>query len=112
VLIPETGDAGAEQAEVASSVNVCPRFAGSLVMPQRILPDESAFIAVRAVDPDALDTQLAFSWTATSGTFTASDKSVTNYRCAQVGSEQLTVVARDHQGCTSELTIAVECIDH
>jgi hypothetical protein len=108
-VVPEAS-AGGEGAEVASGVNVCPQFEGSLVMPQRIHPEQASVIAVRASDPDAADSQLVFAWTATGGTLNPSDKSVTVYHCAQPGQEQLTVTATDRQGCVSDLTIAVECI--
>ncbi|HEY0467793.1 MAG TPA: hypothetical protein VGC79_26510 [Polyangiaceae bacterium] len=100
-------DAGAE---VASGINVCPHFEGSLVMPQRIRPNEPSVIAVGATDPDASDSQLVFAWTGTAGTFDPSDKSVTIYRCTRLGSELLTVTATDRKGCVSSLKIAVECI--
>ena len=108
--VPEL-DAGADaEAEIHSGVNVCPRFDGTLVMPQRIAPEESSLITVSASDPDAPDSQLTFSWSAPSGRFSASDESVTSYRCDRVGVEQLTVSARDRRGCASELKIDVECI--
>ncbi|HEX2670355.1 MAG TPA: hypothetical protein VHM25_05755 [Polyangiaceae bacterium] len=102
--------ASADPTEVQSGVNVCPRFDGSLVMPQRIAPNEASVITVSATDPDAPDSLLVFSWSAASGTFSASDKPVTVYHCTRVGAEQLTVVARDRRGCTTELTIDVECV--
>jgi hypothetical protein len=96
--------------QVASGVNVCPRFEGSLILPQRIGPGETAVVAVRVSDPDAADSQLAFAWTATSGTFSASDESVTDYTCSEIGKEQLTFTAVDRPGCSSSLTITVECV--
>jgi len=100
----------ADPTEVQSGVNVCPRFGGSLVMPQRILPDEASVITVSATDPDAPDSLLVYSWSASSGTLSSSDKPVTIYHCTRVGAEQLTVVARDRGGCTIELKIDVECV--
>lgn len=102
--------ASADPTEVQSGVNVCPRFDGSLVMPQRIAPNEPSVITVSATDPDAPDSLLVFSWSAPSGTFSSNDKPVTIYRCTRVGAEQLTVVARDRRGCTTELKIDVECV--
>jgi hypothetical protein len=104
--------ASADPTEVQSGVNVCPRFDGSLVMPQRIAPNEAAVITVSATDPDAPDSLLTFAWSAPSGSFTASDKPVTIYRCTRVGAEQLSVVARDRRGCTTELKIDVECVSN
>ena len=105
----DAGDPGAET-RVASGVNVCPHFEGALILPQRIAPDETAFIAVRATDPDAADSLLIFAWSAMSGTFTFSDEPVTNYSCSKLGAEQLTVTAKDRPGCSSDLTISVECV--
>ena len=107
--VPPSVDADAGTS-ISSGVNVCPYFEDSLVLPQRIAPRESAFIAVRATDPDAADSQLVFRWSATSGTFSAGDKPVTNYSCLKLGAEQLTVTVTDRQGCSSDLTIGVQCI--
>jgi hypothetical protein len=111
VDVENTGDLGGET-RITSGVNVCPHFEGSLILPERIAPSESAFIAVRATDPDAADSLLVFAWTALSGTFSASDEPVTNYSCSKLGTEQLTVTAKDDQGCSSDLTLPVECIAH
>jgi hypothetical protein len=53
--IPVTGeDAGADASgtQVASVVNLCPRFDGSLVTPQRITPGETELRAGVLVDCD------------------------------------------------------------
>jgi hypothetical protein len=105
-----SAEAGAAPAQVSSGVNVCPHFEGSLVMPQRIGPTESAQIAVRASDPDAADSLLVFAWSAPSGSFSADDKPVTSYTCGELGTEQLTVTARDGHDCIDELKINVECV--
>lgn len=110
VLVPPPEEPDASQADVSSGVNVCPVFGGSLIMPQRIRPGESASITVRVTDPDAPDAQLVFDWTASSGTFSASDKSVTTYRCDKVGTAELTVTAKDRAGCVSQQRISVECV--
>jgi hypothetical protein len=110
VQVPERADAGNEQAQVNSGVNVCPVFAGSLVMPQRIGPGQKSNIAVRATDPDAPDSELIFAWSAASGSFSASDKPMTSYRCADSGSQRLTFTATDRIGCVSSLNIDVECV--
>ncbi len=111
-VIPEPAEAGADQAEVSSGVNVCPLFTGSLVMPQRIAPGESTEIMVRVTDPDAPDSQLVLAWSAASGTFSASDKPMTTYRCVEPGTQQLTCTAKDKPGCVSELDIDVECVSN
>ncbi|HYQ03179.1 MAG TPA: hypothetical protein VER96_31110 [Polyangiaceae bacterium] len=103
-------DGGPEQAEVASGVNVCPLFEGSLVMPQMVRVGENASISVHAKDPDGADSRLVFAWTASSGSFDPSDKSVTSYTCAESGVQELLITARDRPGCISSLTVLVQCI--
>src|SRR6478609_5733850 len=105
----ESADAGDEQAQVNSGVNVCPVFDGSLVMPQRIGPGQSSSIVVRATDPDAPDSQLVFAWSALSGSFSVSDKRATSYRCGEPGKQRLAFTATDRAGCVSTLNVDVEC---
>jgi hypothetical protein len=109
-VIPEPVEAGSDQAEVSSRVNVCPLFTGSLVMPQRIALGETSEIMVRVTDPDAPDSQLVLAWSASSGTFSASDNRMTTYRCGEPGTQQLTCTAKDKPGCVSSLNIDVECV--
>lgn len=111
-VIPEPEEAGADQAEVSSGVNVCPLFTGSLVMPQRIALGEASEIMVRVTDPDAPDSQLVLSWSAASGTFSASDNRMTIYRCGEPGTQRLTCTAKDKPGCVSTLNIDVECVSN
>ena len=110
VLVPSQQEPDASRADVSSAVNVCPVFGGSLVMPQRIRPNESSSITVRVTDPDAPSAQLVFQWSAPSGSFSASDESVTTYRCGELGSIVLTMTARDRVGCVSQQRIDVECV--
>lgn len=95
--------------QVASVINVCPYFADSLVQPQRIHAHERARVSVRAVDPDTSD-HLVFAWRASSGAFTPNDEPVTSYQCSALGAEQLELTATDQHGCSSTMTLAVECI--
>ena len=101
-------DAG-NDTQVASGVNVCPRIDGSWISPQRIRPGESANIVVRAVDPDLSD-KLVCEWRAARGTFNPSDDPVTSYSCSGLGTEPLTITVTDTHGCSSAMTISVECI--
>jgi hypothetical protein len=109
-VAPEPEGAGAATADVNSSVNVCPLFTGSLVMPQRIAPGEASTIIVRATDLDAPDSELVFAWSAASGAFDPRDKPMTSYRCDALGTEQLTLSAKDSRGCVSDMKIEVECV--
>jgi hypothetical protein len=53
--------------QVDPTVNVCPVFSGSLVIPLDIGPGVNAEIAVRASDPDGNDASLVYDWSAPSG---------------------------------------------
>jgi hypothetical protein len=112
VAIPPVEADGGTETHIASGVNLCPHFDGSLLLPQSLHPNESAYVQVSASDPDAPDSQLVFSWSASSGAFSASDKPVTNYTCAKLGTAQLTVTAKDQQGCTADLNLFVACVSN
>ena len=96
--------------DVTPGLNLCPRFEGSIILPQSIPVDGTAFIAVRAVDPDADDLDLAYSWSASAGEFSKPDESVTDYRCGEPGDQVLTVNARDTSDCDTELHLDVTCL--
>ncbi len=102
-------DAGSET-QVASAVNLCPRVDSSFITPQKIAPQVNALVSVSASDPDSPIPDLTFTWHATSGVFSASDKAVTNYECSKIGTQQLTVTVTDRPGCSVEFTINVECV--
>ena len=97
-------------ASVTSGVNVCPRFLDSLALPQKISAGASAVIGVHATDPDGIDSQLVFHWSASSGRFSTNDKAVTTFTCSKAGIVQLTVTATDPPGCSVALTLTVDCV--
>jgi hypothetical protein len=98
--------------QVEPTINVCPVFSDSLVIPLDIGPGVTAEIAVRASDPHGNDASLIYDWSAPSGTFSEPDRPVTAYRCAALGQQALQVRALDLRGCTGSLLIDVNCIDH
>ena len=103
-------EATPELVDFSPAINVCPRFEGSLILPQSIPHAGAAFIAVRAVDPDADDLTLTFAWSATSGDFSAPERPVTEYRCADDGDQALTIVTRDASNCDRALHLDVTCL--
>jgi len=109
-VVPGPEEAGAESTEFKSGVNICPLLLDSLVMPTVISPEASAFITVRATDPDASDSDLILEWSAPSGTFSAYDKAATTFRCSELGAVPLTITAIDRAGCKSALTLHIDCV--
>jgi hypothetical protein len=91
-------------------INVCPLFLGSLVVPQQLLPGEAALVAVRASDPDDDDRRLTYSWSASSGEFAEPGLPITEYRCAELGEQKLTVHTKDQWDCDAELHLDVTCM--
>ena len=106
----DAGAGGEQETHVASAVNVCPHIDNSFITPQQIPLNVSAVVAVTASDPDSALPDLTYAWHATSGTFSASDKPVTDYNCSKIGAQQLTVTVTDQPGCSTELTINVACV--
>jgi hypothetical protein len=97
--------------QVDPTINVCPTFAGSLVIPEDIGPGVAAEIVILVNDPDGPNAKLAFSWSAMSGVFSKPDRPTTSYTCDALGPEALTIAARDVAGCTNKLTLNVVCVD-
>ena len=104
------GDDADMLVSVNPRINVCPHFEGSFILPQSIPIDSASFIAVRAVDPDGTDDELAYAWSADSGAFTAPERATTEYRCAAQGNQTLTLVATDADQCDAWLHIDVTCL--
>jgi hypothetical protein len=107
-----TSDSGGSQTlvQIIPEANKCPVFVQSLVIPQTIQPAATADVVVLASDPDGSEAALTFAWSASSGSFSSSDRAVTRYRCAQAGPQLLYVDAIDELGCRSELTLRVTCL--
>jgi hypothetical protein len=105
---PEEPDSQAVNVE--QTINICPQFVGSIVLPQTIPPGETAVVGVHATDPDGDDALLTYEWTATSGTFSDPEQAATHYDCDATGAQILTVVTKDARGCHVQLDIAVTCL--
>ena len=96
--------------QITPVANACPAFVQSLVIPQSIKPGAVADVIVIASDPDGPESGVSFDWSASSGTFSSSDRPATRYRCLALGAQQLRVGAVDELGCRSELTLPVTCL--
>jgi hypothetical protein len=96
-------------ATVATGVNTCPSFAFYMVLPKQLRPGEIATVIAVATDARSSATNITYAWTATSGTFSRTDTSVTEYSCASSGAHVLRVTASDQNGCNSALALDVVC---
>ena len=105
-----SGD-GVVQLEVDPSLNECPTFTQSLVIPQAIRPRFSAEVAVIATDPDGPNSALEYTWSASSGSFTDLKQPFTRYGCEARGMQVLKLHAVDALGCQSRLALVVNCLD-
>lgn len=96
-------------ATVATGVNTCPSFGFYMVLPKQLRAGEVATAIAVATDAQSSTEHLTYDWTATSGTFSRTDASVTEYSCASSGAQVLRVTASDQNGCSSALNLDVEC---
>lgn len=102
-------DEAPEAPMAAVRTNVCPIFEASFVLPQLVPADASAFVAVRATDPDADDLRLTYDWSATAGEFSEPTLPLTEYRCLEPGDQVLTAIATDLGDCGVAIHIDVTC---
>jgi len=109
--IPPVGD-GLTTLQLDPTLNECPRFTQSLVIPQAIPPRLSAEVVVIATDPDGLDSAIQYTWSAPSGSFTEPKQPTTRYGCDARGTQvALRLDAVDGRGCQSRLALVVNCLD-
>lgn len=106
-----SGDDGQVQFKVDPSLNECPTFTQSLVIPQAIRPRFSAEVVVIATDPDGPNSAIEYTWSASSGSFTDLKQPFTRYGCEASGLQVLKLAAVDSLGCRSQLALAVNCLD-
>ena len=105
------GDDGRIQLKVDPTLNKCPTFTQSLVIPQSIPPRFSAAIVVIATDPDGPNAAIEYTWSASSGAFTDLKQPAKRYGCEARGRQILNLDAVDARGCQSRLQLAVDCLD-
>lgn len=104
-------DDGLIQLKVDPTLNECPTFTQSLVIPQSIPPRFSAAVVVIATDPDGPNAALEYTWSASSGSFTDAKQPTTRYGCEARGRQILKLDAVDARGCQSRLALSVDCLD-
>lgn len=104
-------DDGLVQLKIDPSLNECPTFTQSLVIPQSIPPRFSAAVVVIATDPDGPNAAIEYTWSASSGSFTDLKQPTTRYGCEARGRQILKLDAMDARGCQSRLTLSVDCLD-
>lgn len=99
-----------EVVDVNTNVNLCPRFDGSLIVPQTIQPGQTAVVVVNASDPDGDSATLTYEWSATSGSIVESEGPGAKYSCGDAGPQILTVTTKDARGCHAKLEIHLSCL--
>ena len=107
----EEGGAESSSIDVNPKINLCPHFASTFLSPQAVPVGSSAFISVRAVDPDSSAAELVYRWSAAAGSFTSPTEPTTEYLCAEVGEQTLTLVATDAASCDARLHLDVTCLN-
>jgi hypothetical protein len=98
-----------DAAQLDATVNTCPSFAYSMVLPQAIRAGETAFVVALATDPDSDDALLTYRWSASSGDFGHANDPLSEYTCADAGPQVLTVTTSDPDGCENNLDFDVVC---
>lgn len=99
----------ADDTQLGASFNTCPTFAYSMVLPQTIHADETAIVVGLGTDPDSDDALLTYRWSATSGVFGHPSDPLSEYTCAAVGPQVLSVTTSDPDGCENKLDFDVVC---
>lgn len=100
-----------EDAQLGASINSCPTFAYSMVLPQTIHAGETAIVVALGTDPDSDDSLLTYRWTATAGDFGHPNDPLSEYTCADVGPQVLSVTTSDPEGCENNLDFDVVCAE-
>ncbi len=95
--------------QLATTVNTCPSFAYSMILPQAIRASETAIAVALGTDPDSDDSLLTYQWSATSGDFGHPKDPLTEYTCADAGPQVLSVTTSDPDGCENNLDFDVVC---
>ncbi|MCA9529032.1 MAG: DUF4215 domain-containing protein [Myxococcales bacterium] len=90
------------------SQNLCPLINTTSVIPEQIASGGTADVEAVASDPNG--DALTFSWTATSGSFSAPTANATQYTCGADGTQTLTVVISDGDpSCDLSVSLEVTC---
>lgn len=104
-LAPETGSI-----LVNGTLNVCPRIHRLDATPAEVIFGGSIALHAAATDVDAAPSPLAYSWTATSGSFTGGTTADPTFSCGHTGLVTITVAASDGDtACSSHRSVDVVC---
>jgi hypothetical protein len=104
---PRTGSVG-----VTGKLNICPVVDGVSANPADVAVGFPVALAIAAHDSDSGPLPLAYSWTATSGSFSNPTSATPTFVCSQPGPVTLTATASDGDpapGCASTMSFVVTC---
>jgi hypothetical protein len=94
--------------DVEGSVNVCPVLDGVSALPAEVAVGGTVALSAAVRDLDAKPNPVTLEWTTTSGTFSSTSGSETNFTCAAPGSVKVTLTATDGD-CQESLDTTVTC---
>ena len=97
---------------VNGTLNICPQIDGLSASPAEVIVGSSIALSASGHDTDAGPSALAYSWTATSGTFVNAAAASTSFTCTTAGPATLTLALTDGDpaaSCTDHLSVTVTC---
>ena len=97
---------------VNGTINVCPVADGITASPADIGVGFPISLAIAAHDPDGGPSPLAYSWSATSGSFTGGNTATPTFVCAAAGPVTLTATVSDgdpSSACAATESVVVTC---
>ncbi|HVY40068.1 MAG TPA: hypothetical protein VHM31_19145 [Polyangia bacterium] len=104
---PSTG-----QLLVSGSLNVCPLIDGVSASPSNAVIGAPIGLGVTAHDADAQPAPLAFAWSATAGSLSATTGAAPLLTCLAAGKITVTVSGSDGDaGCTDQMSFDVTCTE-
>ncbi len=99
-----------ETPQAVTRTNACPSFNWFRLLPRSPFVGESTEIVVDVLDPDAPSSELRLAWHAPTGVFSEPERAITDYTCAEQGSQSLKLFAQDDLDCIRVLDLTVECM--
>ena len=94
---------------VNGQINVCPLVESLQANPAEVEVGHSIELSALGSDADNGPSPLAYSWTATSGTFSDASSAKTTFTCTAAGSSTITVSASDGDTCPGTRSVTVSC---
>ncbi len=95
---------------INGKLNICAELEKVVVSPLQTASGYS--LSVAAVAGDSEGDAVEYSWTATGGSFEASEQAATVFTCAEANEEQITIEVSDDafEYCIDDWTISVNCV--